>query len=414
MALPSNVVKEFASAVNNSDTNSKTTTTYFGTVQTVNGTTGATVKLDGSDIDTPVTLGIVVSAGDRVVVTVADHSAQVTTNLSNIANNKANAAIVADTLSVKDLNALNATIGGFVIGAWALYNPSTKMGLGLDSIAGVYVGIDGLEVSGGTDSSGNQLGYFKATNSGDIEVHNITMNGDIKGESEGGQIFFNNSSGSSVWVSDDAGISGSTGLGLTAIKGSVNISSTASSINLGSPMVITNAGYTQWAGGYGANGMTINPDGKLVATNAYIGTLNGSSGYITSLSTATGTVSKSDRTIKKDIVNVSDQYLSFFDKLNPVTFRFTDYDRKTHDRVHVGFISQDVEQALIDLGLTDLDFGGFCKDAKLDDSGNEIKDADGNIQYDYSLRYQEFIGLLAAKIKQLETRITELEGSNAK
>lgn len=49
-------------------------------------------------------------------------------------------------------------------------------------------------------------------------------------------------------------------------------------------------------------------------------------------------------------------------KLQPVSFLFKD---GTSGRTHIGFIAQDVEQAMSECGLTDLDFAGFCKDQKL-------------------------------------------------
>ena len=53
------------------------------------------------------------------------------------------------------------------------------------------------------------------------------------------------------------------------------------------------------------------------------------------------------------------------------------------------------------VGLTTEDFGGFCKDLK-EDSTDE---------YIYGLRYEEFIAINTAKIKQLEQKIKELEAT---
>ena len=64
----------------------------------------------------------------------------------------------------------------------------------------------------------------------------------------------------------------------------------------------------------------------------------------------------------------------------------------------MGFIAQDVETAMTSAGVSAQEFGGWVKD--VDNEGNDI----------YMLRYGEFIGLLLAKIKKLEARITALEG----
>lgn len=109
-------------------------------------------------------------------------------------------------------------------------------------------------------------------------------------------------------------------------------------------------------------------------------------------------ISTSDRTKKKDITPISDKYLDFFALLQPVTYRFID---GASGRIHVGFISQDVENAMAQAGLSDLDFAGFCKDKALDSEGNPT--------YIYSLRYEEFIALNTAVIQHQQQAINALE-----
>ena len=84
---------------------------------------------------------------------------------------------------------------------------------------------------------------------------------------------------------------------------------------------------------------------------------------------------------------------------------------------------------MFEVGITDLDFAGFCKDIKqefyLDENGNEcsknVYDEDGNPVYEYSLRYDEFIALnthmiqsCLNKLETLEIRIEKLEKAMAK
>lgn len=127
------------------------------------------------------------------------------------------------------------------------------------------------------------------------------------------------------------------------------------------------------------------------------------------------TISTSDRREKKKIKPVPSKYLKLFDLLEPVVFH-----HKGGDRVHIGFISQDVEKALEESGMTAEDFAGFCKDmkmkpAKFNKKGEIIKeeepvlDKDGNPDYNYGLRYEEFIALNTAKIKAMEKYIDALE-----
>lgn len=107
-------------------------------------------------------------------------------------------------------------------------------------------------------------------------------------------------------------------------------------------------------------------------------------------------INTSDRKLKKNIESVSDKYISLFDRITPVSYKLIN-----GDRTHIGFVSQEVEEKMAEVGLSDLDFGGFCKDT--------IKDSDGNEIERYGLRYSEFIGIMAAKIKQLEEKIVLLE-----
>lgn len=122
----------------------------------------------------------------------------------------------------------------------------------------------------------------------------------------------------------------------------------------------------------------------------------------------------SDRNSKTDITDISDKYIQLFNMLKPVSFKFID---GTSGRTHIGFIAQDVEQAMNELGLDAVDFAGFCKDTKTievtDEHGKRkvepATDDDGNPIYQYSLRYEEFIALNTAIIKKQQEEINELK-----
>ena len=134
-----------------------------------------------------------------------------------------------------------------------------------------------------------------------------------------------------------------------------------------------------------------------------------------------GTIYTSDRNQKKNIEEIDKRYIELFERLIPVSYMFK---REGSDRTHIGFISQDVEAAMAEVGLTDLDFAGFCRDIKTepievidtdnpiyDEEGNPVLDKGGNPTYKtktedrqvldengdpvyvYSLRYEEFIAL---------------------
>ena len=132
-----------------------------------------------------------------------------------------------------------------------------------------------------------------------------------------------------------------------------------------------------------------------------------------------GSIQTSDRTQKKNIESIDDRYVALFDKLQPVTFEFNDVES---DRVHIGFISQDVKEAMDEVGLTDLDFAGYCRDIKTEtvevadpETGEtsqverEVLDENGDPAYLYSLRYSEFIALNSKMIQMNRQKIAEQE-----
>lgn len=116
----------------------------------------------------------------------------------------------------------------------------------------------------------------------------------------------------------------------------------------------------------------------------------------------------SDRNLKKNINNLSadDRYCKFFMLLQPKSYLFKDGES---GRTHVGFISQDVEEAMNICGLSSLEFAGFCKDQKTEKTESEegtieenpVFDDKGNPVYVYSLRYEEFIALNTMMIQKI-------------
>ena len=110
---------------------------------------------------------------------------------------------------------------------------------------------------------------------------------------------------------------------------------------------------------------------------------------------STGSVSTSDRNQKNSIEDLPEKYVAMFDLLQPKRYKL---NNGTSDRYHVGYIAQEVEEAMTSVGIDSKEFGGFVKDK--DGNGNDV----------YLLRYSEFDAIRDAKIKQLESRIESLEG----
>lgn len=136
--------------------------------------------------------------------------------------------------------------------------------------------------------------------------------------------------------------------------------------------------------------------------NGHVVPFSGSSYYCGSSSlpwagiySATSVVVTSDRNQKHDIEELPEKYINMLMQLIPSRYKI---NSGTSGRYHVGFIAQEVEEAMNSAGIDAQEFGGFVKDKAED--GSDI----------YMLRYEEFIGILTAKIKQLEARLSALEG----
>lgn len=134
-------------------------------------------------------------------------------------------------------------------------------------------------------------------------------------------------------------------------------------------------------------------------------------------------ISTSDRNEKNSITTLNEDLCrKFIMGLRPSSYKM---NNGTSGRTHFGLIAQDVENAMTSVGLTDMDFAGFCRDQKTrqenqiivneDGSESEIRneigeyDSDGNPVYIYGLRYEEFIAPLIATVQAQQKEIDELK-----
>ena len=104
-----------------------------------------------------------------------------------------------------------------------------------------------------------------------------------------------------------------------------------------------------------------------------------------------GEIQTSDRNYKHDIEHIPDKYIILFDHLIPRRFKMNE---GSSGRYHVGYIAQEVEEAMLKVGIDSLEFGGFVRD--IDEEGREI----------CMLRYGEFDAIRDLKIKKIETDFT--------
>ena len=141
----------------------------------------------------------------------------------------------------------------------------------------------------------------------------------------------------------------------------------------------------------------------------------------------TGSINTSDRNEKNTIADIDpEQAEKLIMGLKPSTFKFND---GTSGRTHWGLISQDIEELLPQIGMSDLDFAGFIKSPKTEDyyedvpetvtdeengeektvTRKELKTRTIEGEYIYSLRYDEFIAPLICMVQKQQKQIENLE-----
>jgi hypothetical protein len=153
---------------------------------------------------------------------------------------------------------------------------------------------------------------------------------------------------------------------------------------------------------YGAKMYGSDDDFYFIATNKGV-RMQGDSNSFTVTNTgmyATDEISQtSDRRVKNTISYDMDKYSKFFMNLKPSYFK---YNAGTSGRFHIGFIAQEVKDAIIDSGLSTNDFAGLTQCAGDGDVHDAYKDQ-------YYLRYNNFIALNTYMIQQLYHKIEILE-----
>lgn len=97
MVLPTELVAAFAKTVKD-DTNTKTEKTVYGTI-VKDDLNAIFVVFDGSDLLTPVQTAVEVTDGERVIVSLKNHTATVTGNISSPAARSATVEGIGDNVS---------------------------------------------------------------------------------------------------------------------------------------------------------------------------------------------------------------------------------------------------------------------------------------------------------------------------
>lgn len=108
-------------------------------------------------------------------------------------------------------------------------------------------------------------------------------------------------------------------------------------------------------------------------------------------------INTSDLNFKKDVEYGLDRFLSVFDALRPVSFKFVDGQS---DRTHMGIIAQDLEETLSELNIPTKDFAAFIKSWGIDEETKESG-------YRYAIRYGEFIPLLIYQVQKIKEALKD-------
>ena len=126
-----------------------------------------------------------------------------------------------------------------------------------------------------------------------------------------------------------------------------------------------------------------------------------------------GTIQTSDRTKKTHINSLEIQKVqAFIHGLNPVSYKMLD---GTSGRTHYGFIAQDIEELMNTLNMDSSDFAGFIKSPKKiikyeDENGTKLENPIEEVienEYDYALRYDEFIAPLIKVVQEQQKTIEQ-------
>jgi hypothetical protein len=103
----------------------------------------------------------------------------------------------------------------------------------------------------------------------------------------------------------------------------------------------------------------------------------------------------SDRNRKDNIDDMPDIYSAIHKSLRPVIYTYKDGES---GRTHTGFIAQDIEDSLRELGLTTQEFAAICYDVNED--GEKVN---------YGVRYDEIVALNTKEIQRLNNEIKVLQ-----
>ena len=447
MALPDQLVSELVKVTNDRERNRDDNNVVYGTV--VDDGIRKYVSIDGSNELTPVISTVTIKAGDRVTVAIRNHTALVTGNVDDPS---------ASSLKLEEIIVQIRSMDENIDGIGILLNGNDEVEGILAKVDSISVAVTdhGVIFKGLTEGTTTIDGSCIKT--GTIDTDRINLTGAISWSSLSqdciDQIKSTASSSGSSASTTLAQLTIKSG-GKTYIDGSMIYTESiyAGSLHLGGQMKVfksstgsTLGGYIGWCTGWNSTkGIAIMHDaseGQCVCTDdgarlSYGGdsqvvaspygvTADGSQWVIIEIDGSgrarfqddafhgygvitlgnstypwptiygkTSSVTVSDRNKKNNIEDLPEKYIALFDNITPRRFKMND---GTSDRYHVGYVAQEVEEAMDKAGIDSQEFGGFVR--------GYDEDEDGNLTGEETLmlRYEEFNAIYAAKIKQIEAK----------
>lgn len=449
MGLSNELISQFAKITNDNKKSRIDEVTLYGEV--IEYEDSICVKFDGSEEITPVTTVVEkddkgnpvnykygaasVKTGDRVSVNLKNHSATITGNLSDPPPGRAEVVINEDSIIAR-VDAVNVRIDGLGVTVNGLTTFQNGLSDGTTSINGgciktgkidaQYLNLTGAITFGdlASDAVGKIDDAQNAANAAQDTANDAMntasdanntvqgfiyegttyidgskiMTGTVTASTlRGGEIQLLYAEGDIAATFELTGASSYDGSKLAIYSGAIELSASDGDV---------------YISGYNGNSYvqlsdeTVTCKGNFLP-NSHVGWNLGRADKMWSTVYAkTCTASGSDRAIKKDISSDLAIYNRFFDLLTPCSYKLID---GTSGRTHLGMISQEVEEALNTCGISSVDFAGFIKSPKMDDKNNVIEG-----EYDYALRYGEFIPLLIWQVQKLKARVAELEATDGR
>lgn len=411
MELEKSLVDAFVKNASNNRKEIATSNIMYGTAIQSNGT--IYVKIDGSDSIIPVTKAVDAESGDRVTVTIENHKAILTGNITNPA-------------SLKKIKAEEGYIGGYVITKDQIYNSDGGYG----KCVGLGTPNTGWAFYAGANSKDDINGaLFRVGHDGKLYAIDAELTGSITtginvdGEtqrwaklSSGQLLFFEMNESSSMWESGyykynnirlSNGMYDYIDLATNKIIfGSLSHSMSASTrsdynfISIGDYNDSVNMYH--YTSGYHAFYIgTKNAAGMFAGEQVAMMYIDSSG-----VSSQKGFTKTSDERIKTDFKHIDDRFIDNYMTLNPIKYRLKNDDTKKY---HFGFKAQEIKDTFQKYGDPVDEEYDICVKRHVDPEQAKAMYDEDDMDTIYSLRYDEIIPLNTHMIQKLLKQNEELQ-----